>query len=961
MNSFPPACARILLLASVLPLSVLSAAPVLRATRTSLPPRLDGKLDEACWQQAEAVSEFLINNTTQPAAYSTAVSVLYDDTAIYFGVTCHDPDISGLLTRKLPRDHHDVFRTDCIELMIDPACSRNDYYHIGINASGSVADRACTQGGFIGDMSWDAEVDVGTVTGDSFWACEVRIPFFCLGITPRVGPTWRLNVCREKRRPAENSSIADNGAFNIAGSFAELRGIEVDFSRYCFIIGAPSTDNMEVKANTLELDVHVPVRNATGRAADVLLDCWLIPPSREPAVASRPAVLAGAAEARQHVGHFSLREQGQYDCCVRVADAATKTPLAFRRARLDIEYIPMAIDLIEPWYRHAIFETQNLRQVVLDVEIRLDPSQLESATLLVDIRPHGRTEAVVSTRIARPTRRNRATFSVASLPYGRLDIGARLSDAQGRELATTSHPLRKLNRKQGEVWLGKDMQWRVDGKPFFLNAAWNYTEDFNPHYNAFTADVSEDVKLISCAPMNVPRALRERLREKTLDPELAERFRTLVRGLKDKPNLFGYYLCDEPECLNATASALEQAYQVICDADPHHPIIISNDSMSGLRDYARCADINGLHPYPPILRDKRVNDLSAVASFMEASAAFFRTAAQKQTVAYLHQGFNYGDYGAVNNRIPTYVEYRNQNLLAAICGANGFLQFNRMVDHYPELRIGMPHLTKELGYLGSFLLAATPDLAPSADSPKVKMLLKRGDGESYLFACNADSEPRKVSISVPGLKADTRRLHVISERRTVALADDRFSDQFDAWEAHVYTTAAAAPDLLTVPEICSRIEAANRQRRKPGNLAYQQFEGDGVLVSASSNVAGKYRRSDAGLWHVVDGLVDTKDRYHSLTWHDTTPNQGPDWLEIELPDPHPVGRVVVHPFDTSLRDYAVQGFVREQWRDLDAVTGKNASAITHTFAPVSTKRIRLWVTATNGPVARVTEVEVYEQ
>jgi hypothetical protein len=201
---------------------------------------------------------------------------------------------------------------------------------------------------------------------------------------------------------------------------------------------------------------------------------------------------------------------------------------------------------------------------------------------------------------------------------------------------------------------------------------------------------------------------------------------------------------------------------------------------------------------------------------------------------------------------------------------------------------------------------------------------------------------------------------VTSEDRTVGLKAGSFTDHFGPWECHIYTTAPA-PALKPVAQIVAEIAAANSARRKPGNLAYQEFEGDGVVVSASSSQSSKYRRTDTGLWHVVDGVIDTEDRYRTLTWQDDTPGQFPDWLEIKLPQAHSIGRVEVYPFGQSLSDYAVQVWSDGQWRDVAKMTGQSSNHLTHTFAPVTTDRIRLVVTATNGPNSMVAEVEVYEK
>ena len=118
-----------------------------QAVRAVSKPVIDGKLDDACWQTAKPFSKFWIHNTEIQAEYSTQAMVTYDDEAIYVAFRCAEPRPENIQTRVLPRDSSDVFRTDCVEVMLDPEQSRNDYFHFGVNASGSVTDLICSQGG----------------------------------------------------------------------------------------------------------------------------------------------------------------------------------------------------------------------------------------------------------------------------------------------------------------------------------------------------------------------------------------------------------------------------------------------------------------------------------------------------------------------------------------------------------------------------------------------------------------------------------------------------------------------------------------------------------------------------------------------------------------------------------------------------------------------------------------------
>lgn len=935
---------------------------VVEAARAAQPPVIDGKLDDAAWAAAKPVTGFLLQNTTIPAKRQTIARVLYDDAVLYIGMHCAEPDIDSIRKTKTTRDGS-VFDSDCVELMLDPARSGNDYHHFAVNVLGDIFDRACTQGGFIGDDKWDAEIQTATFIGKDFWSVEVALPFYSLGVSPKVGPVWNINLCREKKSPAENSSIGERGAFNIAGSFAELRGLNTDFSRYCYSLGAPEW-TMNVRQGALDVKLETPLKNESGKSGKALLSCRLISPSQKTYTAS-VEVDSSPGEARVPVGEFHLTEQGDYTAWVLVNDAMTKRPLAMRRDPLSIKYIPLSIRLIEPWYRNAVFFTQNLKEVILDVEIRMKPDEFSQTSLEVSLRSGGKEKdaAILQSKtVPTPQKQNRIVLDATTLPEGKMDIIAVLKQKDGKTLAETSHPLLKLPYKAGEVWLGKDMNWRVDGKPFCINGAWNGKDDFLKEYNAFISEQPGGVRLLSRAAFYaMPTAMRPQLREKNLDPKIAALIREGVRKERDKSNLFAHYFIDEPECAGVSASALEQIYQVIRDEDPYHPVLISNNSLTGLQLFSRCAEINGLHLYPPILKDRRINDFSSVAQGAESAVAFFRESEHKQTILHLHQGFNYGDHGAVNQRIPNYLEYRGQNILAVICGAKGWLQFNRMVAHYPELCIGMTHLTRELKYLEPVVLAPDAAAKPTASNDAVKMLLKEAEGELYLLACNASMKPCEAKLAIPGVSKKAKSLSVISEDREVAVNGDAFTDKFDPFEVHIYTTATKQPELLTVKEICKLIDEANAKRKKPGNLAFQMFEGDGVTVSASSKKGDYRRRPDNGLWHMVDGVIDTVDHYKVLTWQDKTDNEFPDWLEIQLPEAQTIGRVVVYPFQKSLKDYAVQGRLNGEWKDLNRVAGKNDETITHAFPPIKTDRIRIFVTAANGPNAMVTEVEIYEK
>ena len=79
--------------------------PVWHAHLASGPITLDGKLNEAAWQQAEAVE--LTQQSPKPGQrmpYRTEVRVLEYKDALYFGFRCWDPNPKAIATHTLARD-----------------------------------------------------------------------------------------------------------------------------------------------------------------------------------------------------------------------------------------------------------------------------------------------------------------------------------------------------------------------------------------------------------------------------------------------------------------------------------------------------------------------------------------------------------------------------------------------------------------------------------------------------------------------------------------------------------------------------------------------------------------------------------------------------------------------------------------------------------------------------------------
>jgi hypothetical protein len=943
---------KILFICSFLLLTnLLLGGSVVKAFKITTPPEIDGKLDDICWKKATPITNFIIKNTKKIAKSQTISYLLYDKNNLYIGFKCLDSNIKNIKSEKRRHDGY-IFHDDCVEVMLDPWQSKDEYFHFVINASGSIYDAYCSQGGFIQVPKWNGQWEAKTFIGKDYWSAEIRIPYYNLGLNQKVNSTWGINLLREKKHPfRENSSIAKDGAFNLAGKFGQIKNLNVDFNKYFYRQGTPKILT-EIKNGKLNVLVNIPIENLTGKPQRVKLSLWLIAPNGTSSVKTDILTFNNDNKIKANIGPISLDVSGEYDCYITISDNRTKQIYSFSKSKMLIEYIPMSIKVLEPFYHDAIFDSQKLKDVAIQVNIHLPKKEMKGKNLTVKIISQKTHTVICKQTLAVQKISNKFIFHTNKLPYGQLQIIADIKDAKGKTIAQTKHIFKKLPYKKGEVWVGKDGNCYIDGKPFFFIGSWGHNEDTNKYYNAEWRNRTGKKRILMIPYwINYTKALKA----KKLSNDLINYTIEIVKQYRDKPNFFAYHLADEPEGHGYSAKILEKLYKIIIKHDPYHPVILTHNSFSSFKHYFNAADINTSHTYPPIYKNKKINDLSKIGSYTDDCVKFN---AGRRFVGTLLQSFNYGDYGSVDGRISNYQEFRTKLHLAIIFGAKGIIFFNRFYLHYPELYIGIPHLAQELDYLGKAIIAQKSKKIVQTNTASIKTLLKEVNGELYLFAVNDSLKPIEAKIKIADISKINSKINVVSENRSINIKANTFKDQFDAFETHIYTTSNKKTKLLSVKDIEAKIAKTNQNRKKQGNIAFQMFEGDGVKITASSN-KGDWQRPDNGLWHLVDGVIDEMCRSDVVVWSDKTPNKYPDWVQIELPKKHHLNRMVIYTPQASLKDYQVQIYNAGNWKTIATVTANKSKIITHKFASIIADKIRLLITATNGPNSKISEIELY--
>ena len=106
----------------------------------------------------------------------------------------------------------------------------------------------------------------------------------------------------------------------------------------------------------------------------------------------------------------------------------------------------------------------------------------------------------------------------------------------------------------------------------------------------------------------------------------------------------------------------------------------------------------------------------------------------------------------------------------------------------PEMLAGVTALNRQIHALAAVLNSPTVDaviVTSSAQEVPIACMAKRHGGATYLFAVAMRNQSTRGSFRIKGLAKDSR-LEVLSESRTVPVADGEFTDNFGPYEVHLY-------------------------------------------------------------------------------------------------------------------------------------------------------------------------------
>lgn len=286
----------------------------------------------------------------------------------------------------------------------------------------------------------------------------------------------------------------------------------------------------------------------------------------------------------------------------------------------------------------------------------------------------------------------------------------------------------------------------------------------------------------------------------------AEKLRRIVRLFRDHPGLGVWKGEDEPEWGKKPVLPLRNAYEIVRETDPNHPVWIvqaPRGTVDSLLPYNAAYDIGGIdiYPisYPPGVHSNEKNkEISMVGDFAQRIAAV--TAGRKPFWMTLQIAFSGTVKPDKTLRFPTQHEQRFMAYQSIINGARGLVYFGGqlpMTLNERDARLGwnwtywdrvLRPVIEEVGDhspLAPALVAPDSRLPLRTAASGLELLVRESGPHIYLLACKR--EGATINAKFTGLPAGVTGGEVMFESpRKVEVKAGSFTDWFGPFDVHVY-------------------------------------------------------------------------------------------------------------------------------------------------------------------------------
>ncbi|MCK4638209.1 MAG: hypothetical protein KAT33_02205 [Bacteroidales bacterium] len=174
-----------------------------KAIRVTTPPKIDGELNEAIWDNIPVATDFFQFDpyNGEPATQKTEIKIVYNDNALFIGAMMFDTAPDSILTGLAKRDDFEYINADIFTIDISPYNDGLYAFSFKVSASGVQGDEKLSP--YEKDVNWDAVWESSVKINDKGWVAEIKIPYAAIRFPKKDIQIWGINFWRNIRRKRE--------------------------------------------------------------------------------------------------------------------------------------------------------------------------------------------------------------------------------------------------------------------------------------------------------------------------------------------------------------------------------------------------------------------------------------------------------------------------------------------------------------------------------------------------------------------------------------------------------------------------------------------------------------------------------------------------------------------------------------------------------------------------------------
>jgi len=365
-----------------------------------------------------------------------------------------------------------------------------------------------------------------------------------------------------------------------------------------------------------------------------------------------------------------------------------------------------------------------------------------------------------------------------------------------------------------DVRIGKNMEFIVNGKPFFpLEATGQSVTNLDFHKSLginVVGDLYDNSKkgdIKHCMDQCASKGL---LTEWSVPADKYD----MVKQFKDHPALFTWWQPDEPDNNDDKGTKhkpedIQAIYKKIKAADPNHPIgICFGSGFAGgnpqspnrfYPEYVKGADFAITDIYPCNRAELGPKKLNVYKKGMSQLAK--ATKGGMPTGIAVEASFLGAEGGrkTEGTRAPNAYELRAEVWMAIVHGAKYICYFTHSwTPSYdgarvpPDLQAEMKVLNKTITDLTTVILGDESKANVKFEAAKdsnidVSTMVRETPEQLYIFTSNTKYEKGQADFTVEGAKAV--EVDVYGENRKLKMAGGKFSDKYKEFEPHIYVVS----------------------------------------------------------------------------------------------------------------------------------------------------------------------------